>query len=915
MAGLATKNPPLKKKPLESPKLESYLSLIFFFASLFIAFSLFSYDDGEYGAQNNLFGRLGNLVSWILFFLLGRSAFQIPFFLFGFGFLFFQKKEANLKNLLYGLGFVLIAGAVYANLFEKDITSLKHGGGKLGTWTSEILEYFVGKSGRVLLALAAYIFGIILIAKEFPKEINKQLWLKIYFKIKERLFRMAIPKANLASEIQDGTQEIPIKNYDLPWIEIKKVPVDWKFATSKTFSSETNYRTSAVTEIKEEDTETIANNILERTKNFFETIKSSRPITKLFKKTEKIETPTVETSTSSETSKEQVEDLSIQLPEISKTLKEKIYGAPLPSTETMEALSVKEEVLGKESSNSVKEIDEHVTPEELEMLFANDSSDVHEEQEIQQAQESVTDSNESKPSDYDALVKLAEKEEEKNSENWQEKSSKTEEEKSYKLPLLRTTVPKINFLRKTQYKISHKHLATNLEKKPNPMFRLEAEYTARKIEEIIKEYGYESKVTTWQKGPIITRYEVAPPTGVKLGKITSLSDELKLYLAVKSIRIVAPIPGKSTIGIEVPNKFREQVLLGDILREKTESVPNGDLLITLGKDSISGETVYIDLNKLPHLLIAGTTGSGKSVSLNSMISYLIMTKSPAEVRFVMIDPKMVEMSLYENIPHLLMPVITDPRKATKALYWAVQEMESRYAMISEIKCRDIKAYNEKVNTSLLAQIYTPMPYIVIFIDELSDLMMVAGKELEDSITRLSQKARAVGIHLVMATQRPSVDVITGLIKANCPARLAFHVAQKNDSKIILDYSGADTLLGKGDSLYKSPTSPDLQRIQAPFITEEEIEKIVEEAISFAKPSYVDINLEEDIYKEETSLDADEAEFEEAWNIVRTERKASASYLQRRMRIGYNKAARLMEMMEERGYVGPQIGSKPREILR
>jgi S-DNA-T family DNA segregation ATPase FtsK/SpoIIIE len=301
--------------------------------------------------------------------------------------------------------------------------------------------------------------------------------------------------------------------------------------------------------------------------------------------------------------------------------------------------------------------------------------------------------------------------------------------------------------------------------------------------------------------------------------------------------------------------------------------------------------------------------------MNAMISYLIYSKSPEEVRFIMIDPKMVEMSLYENIPHLLLPVITDPRKATKALLWAVQEMESRYALISDLKCRDIRGYNEKVGSSLIARLrHKKMPYIVIFIDELSDLMMVSGKELEDYIIRISQKARAVGIHLVMATQRPSVDVITGIIKANCPARMAFHVAQKNDSKIILDYSGADTLLGKGDFLYKSPTSADLQRIQAPFVTEEEIEKIVQEAMTYAKAEYVSMNLDEESFKDEEN-DADEESFDKAWNIVKTERKASASYLQRRLRIGYNKAARIMELMEERGYVGPQIGAKPREILR
>ncbi|MCX7998969.1 MAG: DNA translocase FtsK 4TM domain-containing protein, partial [Leptospiraceae bacterium] len=653
MAGLVTKNPSTKKKEPEKLKLESYLSLIFLFLSLFTAFSLFSYDDGEYGSQNNLFGKIGHFMSWLLFFFLGRSAFQIPFFLFGFGILFFQKKDANLKNLLYGLGVLLISGAIFANLFEREISSLKHGGGKLGTWTSELLEYFVGKSGRVLLALAAYIFGVIVILKETPKKFNKEFWLLHFYKIKEGFLRAMIPKPNIASEIKDGTKETSLKGYDLPWIEIKKVPEDWKFATSNTLTNETNFRISTI-EVEEETSP----NILEKTKNFFESVKSIQPITKIFKKTEPKETPKEEPK--AESLQPETEEPPIQLPEISKTLKEKIYGAPLPSTETMEAVQIPEEVSkDKAEQKVISEVEEHITAEELEIIFANDTTDVHEITQTE-TQETTQQTTETVPSNFEELVEAAEKE----NLAEEQKAKELGEEKAKRIPLFKTTVPAINFLRKTQYKISHKHLATNLEKKPNPMFRLEAEYTARKIEEIIKEYGYESKVVTWQKGPIITRYEVAPPSGVKLGRITSLSDELKLYLAVKSIRIVAPIPGKSTIGIEVPNKFREQVLLGDILREKPESIPNGDLLITLGKDSISGETVYIDLNKLPHLLIAGTTGSGKSVSLNSMISYLIMTKSPNEVRFVMIDPKMVEMSLYENIPHLLMPVITDPRKAT-----------------------------------------------------------------------------------------------------------------------------------------------------------------------------------------------------------------------------------------------------------
>ncbi|PJZ45944.1 DNA translocase FtsK [Leptospira brenneri] len=441
----------------------------------------------------------------------------------------------------------------------------------------------------------------------------------------------------------------------------------------------------------------------------------------------------------------------------------------------------------------------------------------------------------------------------------------------------------------------------------------ELDLISRKIEESTGHFGIESKVVTKERGPIITRYEITIPNGIKLNRIVSLSDEIRAYLEVKNIRIVAPIPGKASIGIEVPNRIREDVFLSEILKDTILQQKAKDLSICIGKD-ISGKLVMIDIAKLPHLLVAGTTGSGKSVSINAMITSLICTRSPEEVRFIMIDPKMVEMTLYEGIPHLLMPVITDPKKATKALSWAIQEMESRYQMISQLKSRDFKSFNEKVDEYAHAKGFQKLPYIVIFIDELADLMMVSGKDLEEQIQRISQKARAVGIHLVMATQRPSVDVITGVIKANCPARVAFQVAQKTDSRTILDTSGAETLLGKGDFLYRSPTSSDLLRIQAPFIEEKEIDSIVEEAKKQGAPAYVEMNWDDETSVEMAS-DEDEELFDEAWNIVVTEKKASASYLQRRMRIGYNKAARLMELMEMRGYVSAQVGAKPREILR
>jgi S-DNA-T family DNA segregation ATPase FtsK/SpoIIIE len=380
---------------------------------------------------------------------------------------------------------------------------------------------------------------------------------------------------------------------------------------------------------------------------------------------------------------------------------------------------------------------------------------------------------------------------------------------------------------------------------------------------------------------------------------------------------VAPIPGKSTVGIEIPNRHRDPVSLGEMTRLDPEFFSKSrDLSIVLGKD-ISGANIYVDLAKLPHLLIAGATGAGKSVYMNSAIASLLYTQSPEDVRFIMIDPKMVELKLYEGIPHLLMPVITDVKKASKALNWAVQEMEYRYTILSKARCRDIRSYNEKYSQSELfkgEEKRNKMPYIILLIDELADLMMVSAKDVEDSIIRLTQKARAVGIHVIMATQRPSVDVITALIKANCPARISFHVAQRTDSRTILDSNGAETLLGRGDMLYKSPVSTELKRIQAPLITEKEIEMIVSETRKFGDPSYIE--LDDEYGNDEEGADSiDEGLFNEAWAIIKESGKTSTSYIQRRLRIGYNRAANLIEVLERRGYISEAMGNRPREILR
>ncbi len=447
----------------------------------------------------------------------------------------------------------------------------------------------------------------------------------------------------------------------------------------------------------------------------------------------------------------------------------------------------------------------------------------------------------------------------------------------------------------------------------------EIEITRQRLEQVLQDYGIHASVVDTRRGPIITLYEIKLEPGMRVSRVLGINDEIKMNLEAQSLRIVAPIPGKSTIGIEIPNRSRDNIKLGDLARlDDNFFSKSRDLTVVLGKN-ISGSNVYVDLARLPHLLIAGATGAGKSVYMNSVIASLLYNRSPEELRFIMIDPKMVELKLFEGIPHLLMPVITDVKMASKALSWVVAEMERRYTILSRARSRDIRSYNERVSERSLfsgeeGNESRKMPYIILLIDELSDLMMVSAREVEESIIRLTQKARAVGIHVIMATQRPSVDVITALIKANCPARISFHVAQKTDSRTILDSNGAEALLGRGDMLYKSPTGTVPERLHAPLITEQEIEKIVRETSKFGKPRYVEMPGDDDEGYDSEENEEDEL-FEAAWNIVLESGKTSTSYVQRRLRIGYNRAANLIELMEQKGYLSAAMGNKPREILK
>ncbi len=472
-------------------------------------------------------------------------------------------------------------------------------------------------------------------------------------------------------------------------------------------------------------------------------------------------------------------------------------------------------------------------------------------------------------------------------------------------------LPKLEFLDepvRTKEDVDHEHLRMQ----------------SRILEEKLADFGVQGSVKEVLPGPVITRYEFAPAPGVKINKIVNLADDLALALKALSVRIIAPIPGKAVIGIELPNDHRETVGFKDIVSSGVYTKSSSMLTIALGKD-IVGHPVVADLEKMPHLLIAGATGTGKSVALNTMITSILYKATPEDVKFIMIDPKRIELSIYDGIPHLIAPVVTDMKKATNALFWAVREMERRYKLLSGMKVRNIRQYNTRIEKGDIpkkedgeeADDPPPekIPYVVVIIDELADLMMVSSRDVEVGLTRLAQMARAAGIHMIIATQRPSVDVLTGLIKANFPTRLSFQVSSKTDSRTIIDANGAEALLGNGDMLFLPPGTAKLQRIHGAYVSEDEVTRIIAFLKSQKTPEY-DHNIVEaqESGKDENS-DADHDEkYDDAVALVTKTGQASISMVQRHLRIGYNRAARIIETMEAEGVVGPSDGVKPREIL-
>jgi len=443
----------------------------------------------------------------------------------------------------------------------------------------------------------------------------------------------------------------------------------------------------------------------------------------------------------------------------------------------------------------------------------------------------------------------------------------------------------------------------------------ELRHTADLIEQTLATFDVMARVVGWVPGPTVTMFELEIAKGIKLNRVTALSDDLALALAAPTIRFLAPIPGKSYVGIEVPNAGRATVTLGDVLHSGLIADPR-PLLLAIGKD-VAGEQVAADLAAMPHLLIAGSTGTGKSVCINALIMSILMRATPAEVRLILIDPKRIELSLYNGVPHLYVPVVTEAKEAASALHWAVGEMDARLKRLQKLGARNIAGYNSVVRGGKAPEGTEEMPYLVIIIDELADLMMVAAKEVEDSIVRLAQLARAVGIHLIVATQRPSTDIITGLIKANITHRIAFAVSSGIDSRVILDQPGAEKLIGLGDMLYATPAWPKPKRIQGAYVTEDEITAVVEHVKGQAEPEYHEEILHLKVTSAAGGLDTDGDDDPLLWeaaDIVVASGIGSTSLLQRRLKVGYARAGRIMDMLESKGIVGQPDGSRPREVL-
>jgi S-DNA-T family DNA segregation ATPase FtsK/SpoIIIE len=711
----------------------------------------------------------------------------------------------------------------------------------------------------------------------------------------------------LTNELELGSTEMKGRPYDVPTI-LEEALARATFQQEER-KEQGNVTFDTVVEELEEKTEKISEGDVEET------------VEEVKEKIEKIIEAEIELELELEESIDEAKSVEeVELTEVEESVEEVELTEVEESVEEVELTEVEESVEEAELTEAEESVEEiNLTEVKQEEGKVEENYIKPEASEFEGNQESILKTVEKSPKQKTGEVESTSVESKKlKKEKQDHKTSEVSKPKKAAIPFNVMMLPQDRKRKQTQVSaptpekspIDYSYPSIQLLNYPELQEQDESEWLKEQgtiLEETLQSFHVDAKVVHVTKGPSVTRFEIQPGRGVKVTKITGLTDDMKLALAAKDIRIEAPIPGKNTIGIEVPNRTSTPVFLREILRRKNFIRSESPLTVALGLD-ISGQPIVTDLKKMPHGLVAGATGSGKSVCINSVLVSLLFKATPDEVKLMLIDPKMVELAPYNGLPHLVTPVITDAKQATAALKWVVLEMERRYELFSQQGVRDVGRYNEIYSES---PDKPALPFILVVIDELADLMMVSPQEVEDSICRIAQKARACGIHLLLATQRPSVDVITGLIKANIPTRIAFSVSSQTDSRTILDMGGAERLLGKGDMLFHENGSPKPVRVQGTFVSDEEIEDVVAHVKKQREPEYL---LQTEQLKHVAHEAVDDEHFEEACYFVIDQGSASASSLQRRFRVGYNRAARLIDMMEERGIVSEAMGSKPRHVL-
>lgn len=867
----------------------------------------------------NAAGFIGRLLSQFLFGMLGLIAYIVPFFMMGaYAFLMANPGNIKLRNKIICFSIVIVLFAAFMQLFHYGYDSKfqivkffgnsaaeRSGGGLLGGLLSNALAFLLGKWGAYIVLIALFTVAFMYLTEKFIFAHLGRKSKVAYERVKERAVQ-AVEERNLAREAEEELEVLEDWEQEEPR---RAKFFSFKKDKSEREKEEVKESPALIEIVADESVEESLDSVTEEEEDGLEFLTIQRGNEESNQRDLEQEKPVhddIEEILAREVERAIKEDIPIYQQEINR----KFAKASLAETPTV----VVTEPVKETEVYSMQEIFATEPKHEEPLEFACEVESREPKEGI------VMDAVEQEggPLPEDVMLQT-----ESNGQYIMEsvlpdaknEASKVSREGMEAIEVANAPVQK-------EYEFPTVDLLAKPEKAQEGMSDEELKEKARKLQETLESFGVRAKVINVSCGPAVTRFELQPEQGVKVSKITALTDDIKLNMAAEEIRIEAPIPGKAAVGIEVPNQTTTTVHLRDLVENSQFKKHQSNIAFAVGKD-IGGQVVVTDIAKMPHLLIAGATGSGKSVCINTLIMSILYKAHPDDVKLIMIDPKVVELSCYNGIPHLLIPVVTEAKKASAALQWAVDEMTKRYNKFAELTVRDMKGYNEKIKAVEYAndERFQKMPQIVIIVDELADLMMVASKEVEDAICRLAQLARAAGIHLVIATQRPSVNVITGLIKANVPSRIAFAVSSAVDSRTILDGGGAEKLLGKGDMLFYPSGFPKPVRVQGAFVSDEEVNTVVEFITQQNIAQYdteIDAKITENKYAKEEeksgSNSGNDDYFVEAGKFIIEKEKASIGMLQRVYKIGFNRAARIMDQLCAAGVVGPEEGTKPRKIL-